>query len=193
MENQTINMGNQPIAPVSAPSAKYWYLLLLLGIIFIVVGIWVFLTPVASYVALALLFALTFLVTGILEIIYAISNRKIADNWGWLLTSGIIGLVVGILLLSNPGLSMVVLPFYIGFGLLFRSMMAVGWAMDLRKHKAPDWGSLLAVGILGLIFAFIMLWNPLFAGMTIVFYTAFAFILVGVFQVYLSFKLKKAR
>ncbi|WP_181305296.1 HdeD family acid-resistance protein [Rufibacter sp. XAAS-G3-1] len=185
MENQVNNTMKNRV--------KYWYLPLLLGIVFIMMGIWVFRTPVASYITLALLFAFTFLVTGIIEIISAIANRKELDNWGWSLTGGIIDLVLGVLLIATPGMSMVMLPFYIGFGILFRSMMAVGWALEMRKQKVIDWVNLLAVGIIGIIFAFIMLWNPVFAGMTIVFYTGFAFIMVGIFQVYFSFRLKKLR
>lgn len=174
-------------------TAKHWYLLLLLGIIFIVAGILVFRTPVASYITLSILFALTFLFTGLLQIIYAIANRKELDNWGWSLTGGIIDFLIGVLLVSQPAVSLIALPFYVGFGILFRSIMAIGSSIELRNEKVTDWGYLLVVGILGLIFAFIMLWNPLFAGMTIVFYTALAFIFVGSFYVYLSFRLKKFR
>lgn len=38
-------------------SAKQWYLLLILGLIFIAMGIWVFFTPVSSFVALSLFFS----------------------------------------------------------------------------------------------------------------------------------------
>ena len=54
-----------------------------------------------------------------------------------------------------------------------------------------NWGGLLAAGILGLILAFIMLWDPLFAGLSVVIYTALAFITIGGFQIYLSFEMKK--
>ncbi|KAA9325652.1 HdeD family acid-resistance protein [Adhaeribacter soli] len=172
-------------------TSRYWYLQLILGIFLILVGIWVFMTPLASYVTLAIFFAFAFLITGVLEIIYAVSNRKESENWGWSLVAGIIDLVIGILLISRPQMSMIVLPFYIGFGILFRSIMAVGWSLFLKRQGIPDWGNLLAIGILGIIFAFIMLWNPIFAGFTIVFYTAFAFIIIGVFQIYLAFRLRK--
>ena len=172
---------------------RYWYLILILGIILILVGIWVFMTPLESYVTLSILFAFTFLVTGIIEIIYAFSNRQISDNWGWSFAGGIIDFIIGVLLVSKPQVSMHALPFFVGFAILFRSIMAVGWSLELKRQKVIDWGNLLAVGILGLIFSFIMIWNPLFGGMTIVFYTALAFIVMGVFQVYLSFKLKKLK
>lgn len=174
-------------------TGKYWYLLAILGIVLILVGIWVFMTPLQSYITLSMLFAVTFLFTGIMETIYAISNRKSLDNWGWSLAGGIVDFLIGVMLIVNPQISLLALPFYVGFGILFRSIMAIGWSIELKKHQVSSWASLLGIGILGLIFAFIMLWNPIFAGMTIVFYTATAFIVIGVFQVYLSIRLRKLK
>ncbi len=172
-------------------SGRHWYLLLILGIILIVVGIWVFSTPVLSYATLSILFAVSFFVTGILEIVYAVSNRKEVNNWGWSLVGGIIDLLIGILLMALPLTSMLFLAFYVGFGILFRSVMAIGKAIDLKNQRIGDWGYLLFIGILGLLFSFVLIWNPLFAGFTIVFYTGIAFIIVGIFEIYFSFRLRK--
>lgn len=183
MENEVLNHVRETV--------KHWYLLLILGIVLIGVGIWVFLTPVEAYITLAMLFAFTFLVAGIMEIIYAVSSRKLLDNWGWTLVGGIIDFMIGVLLVTQPGISMIALPFYVGFAIMFRSVMTIGWALEIKRQYIKDWGNLLAIGILGLIFSFVMIWNPLFAGMTLVFYTALAFIIAGISQVYLSFSLKK--
>ena|SRR5690554_5133824 len=177
----------------SIGSVKYWYLPLITGIIFILVGIWVFRTPLGSYITLALLFSLTFLVAGLIEIIYAVANRKEIDSWGWSLAGGLVDLFIGILLVSQPQVSIAFLPIYIGFGILFRSAVAIGWALELKRQKIMDWGNLLGIGILGSIFAFIILWNPLFAGMTLVIYTGIAFLLVGLFQVYHALRLRKIK
>ncbi len=172
-------------------SIKHWYLSLIVGIIFIAVGIWVFLTPVSSYITLAILFAVMFLVTGIIEISFAIGNRKELSNWGWTLAVGIIDLLVGILLVAQPGISILVLPIYVGFAVMFRSISAISWSVELKNLGVLSWGNLLAVGILGLLFSFILLWNPMFAGMTIVVCTALAFIFIGCFYIYLSVRLRK--
>lgn len=172
-------------------AGKHWYLPLISGILFICIGLLVFSTPLKSYLTLAAIFAVTFLFTGVIEIIYAIANHKKSDNWGWSLAGGIIDFLLGILLVSHPDITIIILPFYIGFGILFRSIMAIGWSLELKRQQISDWGNLLAVGILGAILAFILLWNPVLAGFTIIFYTALAFIVIGIFQIYLSFKLKK--
>jgi uncharacterized membrane protein HdeD (DUF308 family) len=171
--------------------ARNWYWGLVMGILFIAVGVWVFMTPVSSYAALSIFFAVTFLITGIMEISFAVSGRKYVQGWGWSLAGGIVDTLVGLLLVSTPTFTMTMLPFYVGFALLFRSSLAIGLSIDLSRLRVPDWGWLLFIGIVGVILAFIMIWNPVFAGLTIVAYTAMAFLSIGIFQVYLSFRLKK--
>jgi uncharacterized membrane protein HdeD (DUF308 family) len=172
-------------------TAKSWYLFLVFGILFILMGIWVLVTPVSSFIALSIFFALTFLVVGILEIIYAISNGKAIDHWGWNLAGGILDLILGVILVSHPHLSMIFLIFYIGFALFFRSVMTIGSAIHLNKQDIRNWGWVLVIGILGLIFSFLLLWNPALTGLAIVIYLGVAFIFIGISQLILSFRLKQ--
>lgn len=172
-------------------AVKHWYLFLIIGLIFTALGIWIFATPLESYITLAVLFSLTFLISGFFEILFAVSNRKEVDNWGWILVSGIVSFILGCIMISNPQISMATLPYYVGFVILFRSFMAISTAIDLQNYGASNSGGLLALGILGLIFSFIMLWNPVFAGMTIVFWTAAAFVSIGIYNIYLSIRLRR--
>ena len=169
----------------------YWYILLLVGLLFVGIGVWSFVRPLGAYLTLAFLFSISFLVSGIFEVIFALSNRKNIDNWGWTLASGIVGLIVGILLVINPLISITLLPMYVGFVILFRSVTAIGIAFNLKSYAVSDWKNLLALGILGTIFSLLLLWNPLFAGLSLVYWTAFAFIAIGLFYIYFSFKLKR--
>ncbi len=171
-------------------SIKHWYIPMLVGLLFIGVGIWVFRTPGEAYVSLAFIFSISFLISGILEAYFATANRNIVDNWGWSLAQGILNIIVGVLLLNNPEISVVALTYYVGFVIMFRSISAISSSIDLRNYGVSDWGYLMALGVVGVIFSFILLWNPLFAGMTLVVCTGLAFIAMGGFSIYLSMKLK---
>ena len=170
---------------------KHWYIPAIVGSIFIVVGIYTFASLATSYVALSILFSLSFLFSGISEIVFSLTNRNEMDNWGWVLAFGILTTVIGGLLLSNPAVSMATLTFYVGFLILFRSISALSFSLDLKDYGIGDWGALMALGVIGLIFSIIMIWNPAFAGMTIVIWTGLAFITTGIFSLYMAFKLKK--
>ncbi|HCY00175.1 MAG TPA: hypothetical protein DG754_08555 [Bacteroidales bacterium] len=170
---------------------KQWYIPLLVGMIFVIVGIVAFVWPKSSFLALSILFALSFLFGGLSEIVFSISNRKQVDNWGWSLAFGIITFIIGVLLVISPGLSMITLAFYIGFVFLFRSIATIGFAMDMKKYGNKNWGGLLVFGILGTIFSFILIWNPIFAGLSAVILIGLNFLFAGLFSIYLAFQLRR--
>ena len=170
---------------------KHWYIPLLVGMFFIIVSVVSFAWPESSLLALSLLFALSFLFGGLSEIVFSLANRVQLDNWGWSLAFGIVTLIVGILLLLNPALSITTLAFYIGFVVLFRSISTIGFAMDIKKYGSKNWGALLVLGIIGTIVAFILIWNPIFAGLSVVILIALSFLFAGLFNIFLSFQLRK--
>lgn len=170
---------------------KHWYVPLIVGILSVIVGIWTISTPVESFLALAIIFTVFFVIGGSFEIFYALSNKDQLDHWGWELTTGILTLVIGILLVLNPAVTLITFPFYVSFVVLFRSAMAISSAIEVKKYGVKDWGILLTFGILGMILGFIMLWHPVFAGLTIVIWTGIAFFTLGIFAIFLSFKIKK--
>ncbi len=170
---------------------KHWYVPLLVGLFFVIVSIVTFTSPLTSLVTLSILFAISFLFGGISEIVFSISNKDQLENWGWSLAFGIITCIAGLLLMLNPGLSMAVLAFYVGFIVLFRSIASISFALDVKKYGSRNWGWLLAFGIMGAIFAFILLWNPLLARMGIVVLIGLSFLFAGLFSILFAFQLRK--
>lgn len=170
---------------------KHWYLPSILGIIFVIVGIWSIITPASTYLSLALIFSITFFIVGLLEIIFSISYRKQLDDWGWSLASGILSVIIGVILIMHPQISVITLPIFVGFVVLYQSIMAIVWSIEMQSYKVPNWGWMLFIGIVGVIFSFFLILNPLFAGFTIAVFTGIALITVGVFHIYFSIELKK--
>ena len=170
---------------------KHWYIPLLVGLFFIIVSIVAFTSPAGSLLTLSILFAFSFLFGGLSEVVFSIVNRHQLENWGWSLAFGIITFIVGASLLMHPGLSMTVLAFYVGFIIMFRSVASISFALDLKRYGSKNWGLLLVMGILGTIFSFILIWNPLFAGAYIVILVALSFLFAGLFSVFLSLQLRK--
>ena len=183
-------MQTQTIAAVKE-AARHWYLSLILGVFFIIAGIWVLQTPIESYLALSILFSVTFSVNGIAEIFYYVSNRHAQSNWGWGLTGGIIDLLFGIWLISSPMVSIAILPFVVGFMLLYRSSTAMAVSFELKSKAIQGWWVPLIMGLLGLFCSFMMIFNPVFGGMTIVLWTGLALMSIGIFRILFSLKLRQ--
>lgn len=185
-------MANSFIAS-AAKAVKRWWLLLLVGLIFIAAGIWVFYTPLSSYLTLSVLFSVSFIVSGLFDIVFSVSNRTVLKGWGWSLVYGIANVAIGALLISNPLISITTLPVYVGLTVMFRSILAIGTSVDLSSYGVPGAGNLMVMGILGTLFSFILLWNPNFAGLSLVIWTAITLLTTGLYSIYYSFQLKKLK
>lgn len=183
-------MKNQTVEPLNN-AVKHWYLSLIMGVFFIFFGIWVIQTPLESYLALSVLFSLTFFLNGVTEIFYFISNRLTVNHWGFGLAFGIVDLLFGIWLISSPQVSIQILPFVVGFVLLFRSATAIGVAFDLKERGIHDWWLVLIISLFAMFFSFAIIFNPVLGGMTLVMLTAMALLSYGIFRIFLAFKLKQ--
>lgn len=172
---------------------KNWYIPLIVGLIFIGSGIFTFVFPESTYKTLSLLFSFSFLVAGFFEVVFSIANRKEMDNWGWTMIFGLVTFFFGFVMTLQPEFSMLTLAIFVGFTLMFRSIAAISFAIDIKNYGVSQWGFLLTLGIIGVILSFILLVNPAFAGATIVTWTGLTFITVGVFSIALSLRLRKVK
>ena len=84
-------------------TVKNWWLFVVLGIFFIIGGIWVMTTPLETYITLAIIFSVMIFVNGIFDVVFSISNSKIINGWGWYLAGGILEILLGIVLMNYPG------------------------------------------------------------------------------------------
>jgi len=106
---------------------------LLLGILTLIVGISLIFNPLEGMVSLTLLVAVLFLATGAVKIMYAFSLRPVA-GWGWVLFSGIVSLVLGVMILANfPWSAVSVLGILLGVELISNGVLFLFVALGLRR------------------------------------------------------------
>lgn len=174
-------------------SIKHWWVPLLVGVLFLLMGAYSFYSPMGAYESLTIVFVVTFLFSGLSEISFAIANRHEIDNWGWTLTLGIVTAIIGFILFLRPLESMEVLAYFIGFWVLFRSISGISYSLDLKKYGTANWGGLLALSILGVLIGLIMILNPVLAGFTAVIWLGCGLVVAGIFAISLAFGLKKLK
>ncbi len=174
-------------------SVKNWWVFLLIGILMIVGAIWMFKTPIESFVGLSVFFSVLILMSGLLNIFYVLGNKNDLDNWGIYLAGGVLDVIVGLILLNYPGITMLLFSLFIGFWLLFRGVSTITAAFKYKKDGEEGWLWIMIFGFLIVIFAFMSIINPLIGAAYLVFTLAFSFLLLGVVNVYLSFKLKNVK
>lgn len=177
----------------SIATIKNWWLFLLSGIALIAGGIYVLYTPQESYLTLAWVFSILVFINGFSNVIFSISNRKYISGWGWYLTGGIFEIITGVILISYPEITIVLLPVFVGFWLLFRGINMIGASMDLKNLGILDWGWFLLLGVLLTLIAPIMILLPIIGHFTVIYLTAIGFIVLGFANISFSLKLKKIK
>jgi uncharacterized membrane protein HdeD (DUF308 family) len=85
----------------------------IIGVLSIVVGILCLRAPLQTVIVLGLLLGLIWTITGIVEIVHAFTGEKGSSRW-WLLLSGLLSVIAGIILIVYPGESLVVLAWVMG-------------------------------------------------------------------------------
>jgi uncharacterized membrane protein HdeD (DUF308 family) len=103
---------------------------LLVGILYIVVGVMVADSPVEAAGAFALLMSAFFIVSGIFRIVAALNVRF--ANWGWALLSGFVSLLLGIVIWTNYPASTVLVGVFVGVEILFNGWAWVMFGFTLR-------------------------------------------------------------
>ena len=79
-----------------------WWMYLIKGVLIIVLGIWMLKMPRESFNAMLLVIGLIIAIGGVLEAFLALYYKRVLKEWGWNFSAGILDILVGILLITNP-------------------------------------------------------------------------------------------
>lgn len=120
---------------VSRAHSESWWWLVIEGVFGILIGIFTLIQPAAMAFAWVFVIAAWAVVTGILEIITAISLRKMITNEGWMIVGGVLSILFGILVAFSPGSGIFAVGLIIGIYALMFGITMLMLAFRLRKHK----------------------------------------------------------
>jgi uncharacterized membrane protein HdeD (DUF308 family) len=169
---------------------KNWWILLLKGIIFILLSIYIFMNPDVAVLGLTIFIGMALLISGVFTTIAAISYRKDISNWKWYLLEGLIDTLLGIIVMAAPGLTAVLMAFFVGFWFLFYGITKVVGSFELKRNEVTNWRVELIFGILSVIFSFMIMFNPFAGAITIALLMGTFFLFTGLFNVIFAFFLK---
>jgi len=113
---------------------KSWWLLLVEGIAGIVAGIFAFIWPGLTAMVLLIFIALWAILTGIFEIGAAVQLRKEMKGEWVLGAAGIISILIGILLIANPGAGALAVVWLIGIYAIVFGVLLIYLGFKARSH-----------------------------------------------------------
>ena len=155
--------------------AGSWWLFLILGILWILFGMFVLSYNVGSLLALAIFAGVTFIMTGINQILAA--GR--VEGWGWLyLVGGALSIIAGIIAFVWPGKTLLVISVVLAWFLVFKGIVDIVGAFS--NHGRPYWWVTLILGILELLLG---MWAAGYPGRALVVFVN----LVGIYAIFYGF------
>jgi uncharacterized membrane protein HdeD (DUF308 family) len=114
-----------------------FWLKLLIGILYVIAGISLLSNIFGAALTLTIAFGIAILGQGILEVIAAFKARP-DSNWVWMLVSGLLAIVLGILIFYQwPFSAAWILGIFVGINLMFTGiwMIVIPWTIR-RNYKA---------------------------------------------------------
>lgn len=98
--------------------------------------------------------------SGVVGIVTTVRGRHAPGFW-WSLPSAIVTVAAGLMLFAWPWGGMLTLSVALGLFLALDGVLAVGFALEHRRHLTARWMWLLGNGLADIVFAaIILLWLP---------------------------------
>ena len=163
-----------------------WWLVLVEGIVLALLGLVLLVAPGASLSFLVWLVGIYLLIAGIFRIIGIFLD---SSSWGWKLAAGILCLIAGLAILSNPLWSTTLLSTWLVIlvGLL---AMLQGVAGLIVAFQGGGWG-MGALSVVGILFGLFLVINPLIGVATLTLILAIFMLIGGVGAVVQAFRMRR--
>ncbi len=163
----------------------------MVGLVSIVFGILLLLTPQARMESIALFIGIAIALYGLFSVVVAIMNR---DNKKLFLTDllfGIVLIVLAILVFANLALIGKYLPTLVGFLMILSSLAEIVRSFSLKSGGLKSWWLGIVPALIVLILGFVFLLKPGFVGASFGIFTGITLVINGIAAVVNFFQLKK--
>src|SRR6266487_2946887 len=143
---------------------RHWWIPVLRGVAAIIFGVIAFTHPVMAAATLVLFFG------------------------AWVLIDGIF-VIVGLLTFHAPAITALALVIYIAAWALMIGATEIALAIKMRREIKGEW-FLILMGLASIVFAGLLLWNPLAGAAALIWIIAWYAVIVGVLAIIFGFRLR---
>ena len=104
----------------------------------VLVGGWLLAMPLSGAISLTFLLVAFFIIEGVASIMFSLDHkRELSGRWGWMLTSGVIDLVLGVMILAGlPSTAAWAIGLLVGINMIFGGSALIAMALH-AKNAAP--------------------------------------------------------
>ena len=175
--------------PMLTMLRKYWWTILLRGIIAVLFGIAAFVWPGITIVFLISLFGAYALLDGIISVVIGIAQYGENERWWGILLQGICGIAVGLMTFLWPHVTGLILLYFIAGWSILTGLFQIVAAIRLRKVMSGEW--LLGLsGVISVLFGITLFVYPAAGALAVIWMIGIFAILNGLLLIFLSLRLK---
>ncbi len=172
-------------------SIKHWELSFIIGCLYVLTGSYLLFISIKEFIFSGIFFSLFILMSGICEIKFAISNKNHIPCWKWYLSSGILDIFIGLLLINMPSLYFSVIPYLLIIWLFLRGLSGIAHTIEQHTYNIENWKWDLALSLFMIISSFALFSIYIINILSFIFIIANIFMYIGIFRIVLSTHLKK--
>jgi uncharacterized membrane protein HdeD (DUF308 family) len=186
----TMHVGGPGLGSVMVHAlAKNWWMLLLRGVAAVIFGVLTFAWPGMTLLTLIMFYGAFALIDGVLAIVAAITGGAPAPRW-WLAIVGLLGIATGLVVFMMPGLTALVLLYFIAGWAIATGVFQIIGAIRLRKEIDDEWYLILG-GLISVLFGIGVMMAPGAGALALLWVIGIYAVVIGVIMVGLAFRLKK--
>ena len=175
------------MSTLEALVSRFWWALVVRGVVAILFGLIAFFWPGVTLVALVLLFGAYAFIDGIASVVLGIREYGERERWWGTLLSGLVGIGAGIVTLLSPGITALALLTVIAVWAILHGILDIVAAIRLRDVIEGEW--LLALsGVLSVGFGLLLLARPGAGALAVVWWIGAYALVLGVVLIVLGFR-----
>jgi uncharacterized membrane protein HdeD (DUF308 family) len=169
---------------------RNWWVLALRGVFAIIFGVLALIWPGLTLFVLIAMFGAYALVDGIFAVIAGIASYGRNERWWAVLLEGVAGIILGLLTFFYPGITALVLVYFIAAWALLTGIFEIVAAIRLRKEIEGEWVLALS-GIISIIFGVFLVVAPGAGALGLTWLIGAYAIGFGILLIVLAFRLRK--
>ncbi len=177
---------------------KSWWIYLVRGVLVVLFGIAVLFSvskglesPDSALIGLSVYFGAMLFTIGVVNILGAIAQGGTRDEWYWMLSQGMLDIVIGLIIMIYPVLTGPTTLLVIGIWGLNSAIIQLTHALVNKEHLKNWQVTAISGGVL-LVLAYLYLTGDLNRSALIIFYSVGAFMIVlGLVYIVLSFSVRE--
>jgi uncharacterized membrane protein HdeD (DUF308 family) len=167
---------------------RNWWAFVIRGVLAILFGLIALFEPGVTMLSLVLIFAVYAVADGIMAIVSAVRAAKEGERWMWLVLTGVVDIIAGVVAVAMPGLTVVVFVTLLAIWAIISGAFMLAAAFRLDADHGRWW---LALGaIASLAYGVLLLIAPMIGAVVLTWWIGAYAIVFGISMLVVAFRLR---